>query len=243
MLCQMTLAEDPEQYLLKIKEIYGLMNKNSVIGSDSKLISAITLSSHTSKEESEKYIERTNNIYNQMKEKHKWLTSDSDLPFAAMLSVSDLAIDTLFVEIEKCFEILKNKFEKNAAQSLSFVVALCKGDAEQKCKKVFEIFDGLKNAKHSFGANYELSSLGTICSLNVDSEQLVKEICEVDDYLKHQKGFGALSISNYTRRMYAALIVMTAHNSSENNIQNAVVSNILSMTLSMEICMLIILFA
>lgn len=243
LICQMSLMDDPEQYLLNVKEIYEIMNKNHLIGSDSKLISAITLANHTNGSNFLKYIELTNDIYNHMKADHKWLTSENDLAFAAMLAVSDFDVETLFIEIEKCFEILKNKFEKNASQSLSHVLALCEGDSNKKCNKVFEIFDGLKKAKHSFGTNYELASLGTIASLDINSDQLVNEIVEVDDYLKQQKGFGALSISSYTRRMYAVLIVMNTYSKSNIDIQNSVINNVLSMTLSMEICMLIILFA
>lgn len=243
MICQMAIVKNPEQYLLKVKETYELMNKNSVVGSDSKLMSAITICSRSLTESVDKYIERTDSIYEQMKEKHKWLTSTNDLPFAAMLAVSDLDTDALFTEMEKCFEILKDKFEKNAAQSLSHVLALCEGEADKKCKKIFEIYDGLKNAKHAYGSNYELASLGVTCSLDMDNEQIIKEICEVDDYLKGQKGFGSLSISSYSRRMYATLIVVNAHNTNEQSIQNAVINNIVSMTLSMELCMFIILFA
>ena len=58
-----------------------------------------------------------------MKEKHPWLTSDEDIPFAAMLAVSDLDTDSLISEMEKNYEILKQKFsDKNAVQTLSHVL-------------------------------------------------------------------------------------------------------------------------
>lgn len=243
LICQMSTMDDPERYLIHTKDIYEKMNNNSVIGSDSKLISALTIASHTLSKNPENYINKTDNAYNQMKENHRWLTSTKDLPYAAMFAVSDMEIDPLFAESEKCFELLKGKFEKNAAQSLSHVLALCDGTAEQKCNKVMAIFDGLKNAKHKFGADYELASLGTICSLDIDNEQIIKEICEVDDYLKKQKGFGSFSISSYTRLMYATLIVMNYHNKEMNTVQNTIINNVLSMTLSMELCMIIILFS
>lgn len=238
MICQMVLMDDPEQYLLKTKEIYNQMNNNSIIGSDSKLISSITISNHTIDKNFDTYIKKTDSIFKQMKENHKWLTSDNDLPFAALLAVSDIDINMLFIEIEKCYQILKNKFEKNAAQSLSHVLVLYKGDYLKKCNKVIEIFDGLKKSKHSFGTNYELSSLGMICSVDIDNEQLINEICEVDNYLKRQKCFGIFSVNKYTRRMYAALIVMSVHNNDSSVIQNIVTNNISSMILSMEYCKL-----
>lgn len=243
LICQMAIMDNPESYLLSVKKTYELLNKSKVFGSDSKLISAITISSHIAITDIEKYIDRTYEIYNNMKENHKWLTSVNDLPFAAMLAVSDMDVDKLSIDMENCYNLLKDKFEKNAAQSLSHVLALCDGDADKKCNKVCEIFDGLKIAKHSYGANYELASLGTISSLNVSNEQLIKEICEVDDYLKSQKGFGSLSISSYSRRMYASLIVMNSHQKAQTNNQIAVINNILSMSLSMEACMIIILLS
>lgn len=175
-----------------------------------------------------------------MKESHKWLSSYEDIPFAAMLAVSDMNTDALLSDAEECFTLLKKRFPSNASQSLSHVLSLSNLSPEIKCTKIIEIFNGLKAARHSYGSNYELAALGTLADTDVTAAQLVEDIAQVDDYLKKQKGFGSLSIGSYSRRMYAALIVMNSYKTNCSAAEYSALGSTLALAISMEIYMIII---
>lgn len=239
LLCRMSLADDGEKYFDMVEDVYRRLNKSRWMGSEYKILAAMTICDH-SYENADEYILRTNEIYERMKKEHKWLTSHEDIPFAAMLAVSDRDIDEMSVEMEKIFDILKCSFsDSNAVQSLSHVLTLESSGAEEKCRRVTEIFAGLKDAHHTFGAGYELAVIGTLAMLPLSVDDIVQQVIDADDYLKSKDGFGSLSLGDTARRMYAALMVINVFRSHDSMKDNTVLSSMLSMTIAVEICMII----
>ena len=232
LLCKMAVSGSPEQYLLHVTEIYGLLNP-SKLGSSGKLLAAIILCDHG---DAQRYIEKTNDIFRLMKQAHKWLTSEEDMPYAAMLAVSGADAEKLIAEAERCYPVMKEKFgtsNAEAVQSLCHLLALNYQSAEEKCKKVAELYDALKAAKHRFGVGQELAFLGILTMLDVDTSKIVADISEIDDYLKKQKGFGNLSIGSEMRRMYAAMIVVNAYQAAGKGLQG--IDNTLAIAVSIEV--------
>lgn len=209
MICRMASTDAPEEYLKKVKDLYQQLHKNDWLGSEWKVLAAMIICDQKEDPFEKDYVALTNEVYTAMKKEHPWLTSDEDIPFAAMLAASDLDKDALFKEMDKNFALLKEKYGNgNTSQSLSAVMALSPAPAEEKLQKLNDVFDALKEQGHEFGKGPELISLSALCLADLSKDEIVSSIAEADDYLKEQKGFAGLSLSAAKRRMYAAQMVM-----------------------------------
>lgn len=240
LICKMALSDDPKKYFENVETIYKLLNKSKWMGNEYKIMAAITICDHAVESEYELFVNRTNEIYSRMKQEHKWLTSDEDIPFAAMLAVSGLDVDKLIDEMELNYKILKEKFhDSNAVQSLSHILALDEQPAEVKCAKVESIFNELKVMKHKFGTGYELATLGTLTMLDIQEKEVANLIAETDDYLKGQKGFGDFLLGSKERRLYAAQLVLNQYGPKDNEVDGVVLGSMLAITIAIEICMIL----
>lgn len=240
LICKMALSDDPEKYFENVEALYELLNQGKWLGNEYKIMAAITICDHAEEREYELFVNRTNEIYSQMKQNHKWLTTDEDIPFAAMLAVSGLDIDKLIEEMELDYNILKGKFhDSNAVQSLSHVLALDEKPAEVKCAKVEAIFDELKAIKHTYGTGYELATLGTLTMLDMPEKELAEFIAEADDYLKRQKGFGDFVLGTKARRLYAAQLVLNQYGQGNKKADGVVLGSMLALTIAIEICLML----
>ena len=208
LICKMSLKNNPEVYFTQVKNVYKMLSKNNLLGSEYKVLAAMTICDHLDDKGANYYIDKTNAIYSRMKANHRFLTSDEDFPFAAILAMSDYDIESLVIEMEKDYNLLREKFHsRNAVQSLSHILALDSQDANLKCSKVIRIFEQLKSLHHKFGTGIELASLGALSLIDLPENEIVNAIIEVDEYLKLHKGFGNMSLGKKTRRLYAAQIV------------------------------------
>ena len=240
LICKMALSDDPKKYFENVETLYELLNQGKWLGNEYKIMAAITICDHAEESEYELFVNRTNEIYSQMKQNHKWLTTDEDIPFAAMLAVSGLDIDKLIEEMELDYNILKGKFhDSNAVQSLSHVLALDEKPAEVKCAKVEAIFDELKAIKHTYGTGYELATLGTLTMLDMPEKELAEFIAEADDYLKRQKGFGDFVLGTKARRLYAAQLVLNQYGQGNKKADGVVLGSMLALTIATEICLML----
>lgn len=240
LICKMALSDAPKKYFDNVETVYKLLNKSKWIGNEYKIMAAITICDYADVSEYELYVNRTNEIYSRMKQEHKWLTSDEDIPFAAMLAVSGVDVDKLIDEMELNYKILKEKFhDSNAVQSLSHILALDEQPAAVKCAKVESVFNELKAMKHNFGTGYELATLGTLTMLDIQEKEVANLIAETDDYLKEQKGFGNFALGAKERRLYAAQLVLNQYGPEDTKVDGVVLGSMLALTIAIEICMIL----
>lgn len=240
LICKMALSDNPKKYFEQVEVIYKLLNKSKWLGNEYKIMAAITICDYADESDYEQYVSKTNEIYSRMKQEHKWLTSDEDIPFAAMLAVSGLDVDKLIDEMELNYKILKRKFhDSNAVQSLSHILALDEQPAEVKCAKVEAVFNELKAMKHSFGTGYELATLGTLAMLDIQEKEVANLIAETDDYLKEQKGFGNFALGAKERRLYAAQLVLNQYGSEDTRADGVVLGSMLALTVAIQICLIL----
>lgn len=241
LLCKMATKENPEQYFVDIDEILHQMKGIKWIDNDYKILSAMTLRDHTEMENIPDLLPQMLKLYEGMKKNHPWLTDGEDVPFAAILVTSGMDVDVLLDEMERCYQELHTKFRnKNAVQSLSHILAMNTEDTTEKCRKVVDIFNQLKERKHKYPSGFELAVLGTLAMLNIPTETLVAEIIEADEYLKKQEGFGTFNVGTEKRRMYAALMVMDTHMPPADTAHESLVNSVLALVIAMEVCILIL---
>lgn len=204
-ICKMILSGVGKEYLRCISKAYKLLKEKKMSGNEYKLLAATIIYDHGAESEYEKYANLTYEIFSMMKKEHRFLTKDEDISFAAILATSGISSGKLIPDMEACYSILRKKFrDRNAVQSLCQVLALDSRTPEEKCERVAEIYDALRQSKHRFGTGYELASLGTLAMLDTPIEEIVAFIGDADDFLKKQRGFGNVTITAKTRRLYAA---------------------------------------
>lgn len=241
LLCKMAMAVNPEQYFENIDLIVKQMKNIKWIDAGYKVLAAMTLHDNLEMDQMPLAVQKMIELYQGMKETHPWLTSGEDIPFAAILAVSEMDTEALLMEMENCYQQLSKYFhDKNAVQSLSHILAINPADTDTKCRIVEKIFSLLKENKHKYAGGYELAVLGTLSMLDISTERIVTDIIEADEYLKTQKGFGNLSMGEGMRRMYAALMVMDTYMPPAACSHESLVDSVLMLVIAMEVCMLIL---
>ena len=169
-------------------------------------------------ERQEEIVDKTKEIYDWIKKEHPFLTSAEDSSFCALLALSEKNVEELVTEAENCYRFLTEhtRYPKNSVQSLSHVLALYDGTAEEKCEKVKALYETLKACGLKYGTNYELPMLGIIAMTNHDYDSLAEELSEVSTWLSKQKGFGLWGyVSVRQRLMFAGMLLQEQEGQNE----------------------------
>ena len=207
MISMLAVDSDPGSKLQKSLQVYDFL-KDHFFASSYLPVASMIIADIAEAEQFEEIAARTRHIYNLMKQEHPFLTSSEDSVFAALLALSTLTDEQVVRETEMCYELLKAEFlSGNAVQSLSHVLALGTGSAEQKCRRTMELYRGLKEKGYRYGVSYELATLGVLALLPADLHSVMTDIMEVDDFLSAQKGYGILGLGRKQRLMHAGMLV------------------------------------
>ena len=175
-IAMLSLNADAGLMMAQMLELYGKL-KEFFWGSEYLTVAAATIAEMAEPSGYDEIINKTSSIYNRMKTAHPFLTSGEDSAFAALLAMSELDDSCIEREMEQCYSILKPYFfSGNSVQSLSHILALGEGSAEQKCRKALEIFDALKARGLKYGTGYELATLGVLTLLDVDRNLLISQM-------------------------------------------------------------------
>lgn len=207
MIAMMSVDSDPAGKLERALQVYDCL-KAHFWGSQYLPVASMIIADAVRPERYTELSARTRRIYDLMKEDHPFLTSGEDSVFAALLALSDETEERITAEAEACYRLLKEEFfSGNAVQSLSHVLALCDGGAEEKCGKTIALFRELKSRGYKYGTGYELATLGVLAMLPADQAAIVSDVIGVDDFLSAQKGYGVFGPGRKQRLMHAGMLV------------------------------------
>ncbi len=206
--CKMALADDPARYFDRLEQEYGKIK--TFFSGEQTVLAAMILAEQSA---SGGLAEKTKQIYREMKEAHPWLTSENDLPFAALMAASGRNASAVCAEAEEIYAILRKtlRADRDTLQTLSHILAVRGGRADAKCEKLCALAEGLKAAKHSLGGGSRLAILGLLADAGLPADALVERIGETDDYLKQFKPFrGFFGVGRDCRRMFAVQMVQAS---------------------------------
>ena len=226
----------PEEKLVKALVIYDLLKKH-FWATDYLPMASMVIADMTEPEQYIAIVDKTKKIYDLMKKEHPFLTGGEDCVFAALLALSDMTDEQIARETEGCYVLLKKQFfSSNAVQALSHVLALCEGTPLQKSNRTIQLYNGLKEKGCKYGTDYELATLGILAMLPVDQQQIMKDIMEVDQFLKGQKGYGFFGCDRAQRLMHASMLVVSDYMDEENNsvMSTAAVSSTISLIVAQQ---------
>ena len=196
-------------------------------------------------ERQEEIVEKTKEIYDRIKKDHPFLTSAEDSSFCALLALSEKSAEELVTEVERCYRFLTEhtRYPKNSVQSLSHVLALYDGTAEEKCEKVVELYETLKACGLKYGNNYELPMLGILAMTNKNYEELAEELAEVSTWLSKQKGFGFWGyVSVRQRLMFAGMLLQESEEQNEVS-ETALLQSAIATVVAQEAAMMAVIAA
>lgn len=233
----LSMEEDPAKRLDEVLEVYDELRKE--FHSSAYLpMTAYFLATSCKEDEIVQVTNKASNLYQIMKSRHPFLTSSEDCAMIAMLALSDEDEYDLADHVEECYRILKPEFfSSNAVQALSLTLALGDGDAQEKCMRAMDIFNILRNQGCKFGTGMELATLGVLALTEDSVDQMTSDIIEVEQYLKTQKGFGALSMGRGQRVMFAAMLSVMESCDPQNSkrMNTAAANSITSIIIAQQI--------
>jgi len=236
--CKMALADDPALYFENLEREYKQIK--TFFSGEQTVLAAMILSEQSA---TEGLAEKTKQIYKEMKEAHPWLTSENDLPFAALMAVSGKDASAVYAEAEEIYSLLKNNLraDKNTLQMISHILAIRNGRADAKCEKLCELAGGLKEARHSLGTGSRLAILGILADSGLPTEALVERICETDDFLKQYKPFrGLFGVGKECRRMFAVQMVQASLSGEDSLSASALLTASVELAIITMILMMIV---
>ena len=164
------------------------------------------------------------------------MTSAEDSSFCVLLALSEKSVEDLVTEAEACYRFLTEhtRYPKNSVQSLSHVLALYDGAAEEKCEKVMELYETLKACGLKYGTGYELPMLGVLAMTSDNYEVLAEELAEVSTWLSKQKGFGFWGYVTVKQRlMFAGMLLQEQNEVSETALIQSSIATVIAQQAAM----------
>ena len=237
--CKMALSANPELYFENLVREYQRIK--TFFSGEQTVLAAMILAEQGSSVED--LAEKTKQIYKDMKEAHPWLTSENDLPFAALMAVSGRDASSVYAEAEEIYALLGKNLhaDKDTRQMLSHILAIRSGSAAEKCEKLCALADGLKAAGHSLGRGSRLAILGILADSTLPTASLVERICETDDFLKQYKPFhGIFGVGKDCRRMFAVQMVHSSVSNEDSLGASAMVAASVELAIITMILLMII---
>ena len=237
--CKMALSADPELYFENLEREYQRIK--TFFSGEQTVLAAMILAEQGSSVED--LAEKTKQIYKDMKEAHPWLTSENDLPFAALMAVSGRDASSVYAEAEEIYALLGKNLhaDKDTRQMLSHILAIRSGSAAEKCEKLCALADGLKAAGHSLGRGSRLAILGILADSTLPTASLVERISETDDFLKQYKPFrGIFGVGKDCRRMFAVQMVHSSLSNEDSLGTSAMVAASVELAIITMILLMII---
>ena len=204
----LALSDRPEEKMAQALENYSML-KQEFWSSEYLALVAFLLTDLADRNRVEEKAGRGKVIYKRMQKEHPFLTSSEDSVFAVLMAFAEKSDDDLIIDMEACYKALRERFSSgNDVQTVSHILALSDGAPEEKAGRVIELYNALRDAGVKYGRYHELSTLAALSVTGVGIPDLVRDIQEVSDFLKGQKGYGGVfGIEAKTRAMHAALLV------------------------------------
>ena len=206
-----SIEEDMNSAFEEINNIY-LKLKKVFSSSEYLVLASIVIFNARYRIGIDEAVKNTREIYDNMKKNHRFLTGKEDISAAAMIATTSSNIKETLNQIEEYYEALKNVGlgSKNNLQSISHILPLFKGSVEENVNKVINLEKALKENKVPL-KRYSMPLLGVASIVADDANMFAKEVKEVSEIIKKEKGFGSLTLGSTIRNMIAVGIVASSY--------------------------------
>jgi hypothetical protein len=207
---KMALADDPVVYIDDVMGVYDQLKAGRKLPGEMLAMAATTIVENCPAEQRAEVVEKTRETYARLKERHRFLTDDSDMSLIALMVMAGKDPERAADEAEGLFQAMKESYRigSDVAQSAAMVLALSEKPANQKLEGFFGLYDACKAAKHATSRDKAMVVYSAFADADCDLAEAVAAIGEVDEWLKGNKGYGALGVGASERRLFAASLVL-----------------------------------
>lgn len=236
---KMCLAEDYKAYLSGMVDVYRkLRNLHKWTASPHMVMAAINIYEGGGMAKADANIEKLEAVYKEMKAEHFWLTGDEDRPFIAMMVSREIGIGAISSEVSACYEACKSmSFSKEAMHTASQIMSLSGKGVAAKVTDMSATVDALKNQKLKGMKSDLMPVAAALGFVNATPDAKAREIKEIYDYLKKQKGF-KWYIGGTQRTLYSALAYALGNFDGDSVVLNSVINSTLTNIIIEEIILM-----
>ncbi|MDF2804524.1 MAG: hypothetical protein K0S61_4429 [Anaerocolumna sp.] len=225
----LSLKPDKERLIRNTLDIYDRMKAVKLRSSDYLAIAALIIATQTNEESYTNVIHRTKEFYEGMKSNHILITGGDDYIFCAMLGLSDIDTKTGSEKLEHLYQRLKPIFGGGDGLQGLTQILLLGGYTEESLYKVIELNNAFRSENLRLDKRETISSLGILALLPVHKNDIVTSVKEVFEFLRVQKGFGALSATKQEVIIYASAVASFPYMEAA---KNSLVTGVLSTTVT-----------
>jgi len=241
----LSLNENRKDVFASTVSVYELLKKEKFRVSDYLAVAACEIAAHAKPEEFQQTVSRARAFYKGMKANGAFRTGQSDYIFSALLGLSGINVENGTDRIEQLFQRFKPEFSsRSGIQKLAQILVLG-GDSDTAANRVLALNSALKNRKIRLDKAYTLPALGVFALLPADINAIVRDIEDAKAFLKTQKGFGTLSVSNQELLLFTAGVVASVHADDIRNdlIKSSITTSIISIIIAQLVAMMVIIVA
>ena len=209
-LLKMTLMEDPEQFIDGVIETYEKLTEHITFPGLIPAMVAVTIYQKKGDRDPDELIKRILDIYSTVKRVHPHLTNEADMGYITLMVLADRATGDVEEEKEAIYLELKKKYQltSEVAQAAALVLLTSGKPAVEKVEHFIALYEAVKEGKHATAKNRFMSIYGVFADLDLSVEKEAAAICEVDSYLKDQKGYRTFSSGTDFRKVLAATLTL-----------------------------------
>lgn len=220
--------------------IYSLLKDAGFDRSSHLALCAYQIAKDSNPLEYANVVERFKEIYEGLKYFHKIIIGDDDLICCTLLALSNKQVGDIVSNVELLYRSLKDEYSSSNGCLLlaQILVLLDKGPTDVKA--LVDLSTELKSAGIKIERANTLSTLGLLSVIPVAELELVHELANAKKYLKSQKGFSALSVTNDELTICLTSLVAMTFTPNSDQISPFVVSNILNIMLMNQFVMIAI---
>lgn len=212
----LSLQNQPEQTFKQVKSAYEILKEAKFYTSEYLTIAAYLMATQAPEKDFEKLAKRSREFYNQMKNKHMFITGSDDVIYSVMLGLTTIDVEVGSDELENVFQALKGQFPANSVQAVSQILMIGGNDAEL-LKRVFDLNNTFIKRKLRMDRAYTAPSLAVLALLGLSTQTVVDDIANAYEYLRIQKGFGLFSIDKQTGLLLTTAIVASIYAEALND--------------------------
>jgi len=240
----LSLDEHPEQLFSDMIQVYKLLKEEKFWSSDFLAATVFEITANAESENFSTIVNETKEFFDEMKASHRLRVGGDDYIFAAMLALSDVSLHTGIERLNQLYSQLRSEFGFTTPGSsiLALSQMLVLGESTDKCvRNTLQLNEQLRERKIRLDRSFVLPSLGVLGLLEVDMEVIINDLMAARDYLRGQKGFGALSISEQELLLYVVSFVADSNICDlENNAMQAnVTTNITNLIIAQQVAMMV----
>lgn len=247
LLSRMSNEADPEGYLDRVLAAYDHFGKNEIIRTEYLVLAAMCLVDAAEPARYDEIVSEADIIVDKMVSQHPMLSGQNNSAIAALVALTDIDPDEFLANAEACFQAVRADhplMSGTALQIASQAMAFSSKSVEEKVARYLGLNDALADAGHKIGG-YERAILAAFTDIDANINEVVAQIGEADEFLKHKKGFGMLGVGQQMRRLYAAALVLQTYDKPDADdgvaatVGSAVTATIIHTIIFIIVCIII----